>query len=496
MTEPTPEDLAAVRNESDYDADPFSNGKGQSNGLPVKRRTYTPENQRLLPQSVDAEKGLLSSLLIAPRDILGLCVEKGLKPDWFQMPNHALIYEAVVSLHTAGKPVDFISVTAHLRDCRELENAGGAVYVTELFTFLPTAANAAYYIDLLAEKAIARAIIRTCAEFGSKAYDSDAIHEIQNQFEAAVLAINRTAEAKAITFARDILPEAEAEFIDRLNRPGSIAGLSTGFRGLDLMTDGLCPCEVTVIAARTSNGKTALAANIAEHIAVTLQKPVLVFSVEMNGKQFLQRMALSLGRLNAEKIRAGTFSQSDIDRYRRAVDTLTAAPLIVEHQYRLTVQELQARARRIHDKHGVAAIIVDYVQLLESDTKRAQHGDEARISEASAGIKHLSLELRVPVIEIAQLNRTPDKRESGRPAISDLRGSGSLEQDADKILLIHRPELYAIGEERDDLLGVADLIVGKNRSGSTGEVPLTFLREFCRFESRAMEVEEQPGLNI
>jgi replicative DNA helicase len=271
---------------------------------------------------------------------------------------------------------------------------------------------------------------------------------------------------------------------------GSVTGLPTGFTEFDQMTSGLHQAEMIVIAARPSMGKTALAMNIAEHVALVEGKPVAVFSLEMSSQQLVQRLLCSRAKVNLQRVRNGFLSERDFPSLTAAASRLAAAKLFIDDSPGLSIAELRAKARRLVASHQVQLLVIDYLQLLRSTSRRAQDNRQIEISEISGGIKSLAKELNIPIIVIAQLNRQPDARakEGGRPRLSDLRESGSIEQDADVVGLLVRPEYYETDEEaKQEKAGEAELIIAKQRNGPTGDVPLTFLKEYTRFENRARE---------
>jgi replicative DNA helicase len=271
---------------------------------------------------------------------------------------------------------------------------------------------------------------------------------------------------------------------------GSVTGLPTGFVELDRMTSGLHPAEMIVIAARPSMGKTAFAMNIAEHVAMDIGKAVAVFSLEMSSQQLVQRILCSRAKVDLQRVRNGFLSERDFPNLTAAASQVAAAKMFIDDTPGLTVTELRAKARRIKSQHDIQLIVIDYLQLLRSMSRRAQDNRQLEISEISSGIKALAKELSLPIIVIAQLNRQPDTRakEGGRPRLSDLRESGSIEQDADVVGLLVRPEYYETDDEgKQERAGEAELIIAKQRNGPTGDVPLTFLKQYTRFESRARE---------
>lgn len=461
-------------------------------GAEIQRKaTYLPDTHRLLPQSPDAERGVLSSMLLAPREVCGMCVEKRITKDHFHIPSHADIYFECMAMWDKNQPIDFISLTQQLRDKSMLDQCGGAAFITELFTFLPTAANAAYYIELIEEKFTLREMIKTCTEYASRGYDEqDDVPALLDGVETKILAIRDGGQITKLQNPKAGVVEAIG-MIERLyEAKGSITGLSTGFHDIDNATDGLQPAEMIVIAARPSMGKTALAMNMAEHIAIDLQLPVVVFSLEMSYGQLMKRTLCSRARVNLRRVREGMLSERDFPALQVAASKIAESKLFIDDSSMLSILELRAKARRMKFTHDIQAIFIDYLQLLRSTSKRASENRQIEVAEISGGLKALAKELGIPVVVLAQLSRKADERE--RPVLSDLRESGAIEQDADVVAFLTREEYYAVtDQERIDAQGKATLHVAKNRNGDVGPIPLTFLKEFTRFETRAREYNEE-----
>lgn len=458
--------------------------------------SYLPDIHRLLPQSPDAEQGVLSSFLLSPRDVGGLCAEKLIKPEHFHIPAHATIYGVLMEMWDGNKPIDFITLTQVLNDRSLLDQVGGAAFVTGLFTFLPTAANAAYYVEILQEKFTLREIIRVCTEYAARSYDEqDDVPTLLNDVEQKVFAIAQDRFKDRVASMKQMVVQAIGSIQELYDRRGSITGLPTGFADLDKMTDGLHGSEMIIIAARPSMGKTALAMNIAEHVAVDLKKPVAVFSLEMSSQQLVQRLLCSRARVNLGRVRDGFLAERDFPALQAAASKLAEAKIFIDDTSGLSILELRAKARRLKSQHDIAAIFIDYLQLLRSTSRRAQDNRQLEIAEISSGLKAIAKELNIPVVVLAQLNRNPEQRSGdskGRPRLSDLRESGSIEQDADLVGLLVREEYYADSdEEKKDVEGKATLIIAKQRNGPVGDVPLTFLKEFTRFETRARGADEE-----
>lgn len=487
MIEPTPEEIAAAS------AEP-----------PAARRkeTYLPDIHRLLPQSADAEQGVLCSILLQPKETLSLCAQACITPEWFHIPAHMDIYRTVVSMNDNGKPIDIVTVTQELRDRQLLDRCGGAAFVTQLFMFLPTAANATYYISIIEEKYTLRQIIRTATEYASRGYnDTEDASQLLEEYERSTLAIGRHRyKAGNITLAKEAVTSAIEQIEHYYEHKGIIGGIRTGFHDLDRKIDGLHKQEMVVFAARPSMGKTALAMGMVEFIAVESRIPVGVFSLEMSTTQLMQRMICGRARVNLARVRAGEIEDFEFPRLTQAASQLGGAAIVFDDQSDMTIQELRGRARRMVQAHGVQAIFVDYLQLIRSSSPRAAENRQIEVAEVSAGLKAMAKELDVAVVVLAQVNRSVDSRGgSGRPRLSDLRESGTIEQDADVVGFITRPEVYAeTEEERRDLCGFADLIIAKQRNGEIGDVPLTFIKQFTRFENRFTPCveEQQPVLGI
>jgi len=475
-------------------------GNGPGRGWPEKNgglrggHSLTSSAQdihRTPPNSVEAEQGVLGSMLISPRDTIAECVEK-INEEYFYVPAHQTIYTVLVELWNAGQAIDLITFTQVLRDRNLLESLGGAAFITGLFTFVPTAANVQYYIDIVRDKYILREIIAAATESVRRAYEEqDEVNNLLDEVEQRIFAVGEDRFKGQMLSMKDQVMEA-IESIEKLyERKGGITGISTGFVEFDRMTSGMHGAEMIVIAARPSMGKTALVMNIAEHVAVQEKLSVGVFSLEMSSQQLVQRLLCSRARVNLQKVRDGFLAERDFPSLTAAASKLAEAKIFIDDSAGLSILELRAKARRLKAQQDVQLIIVDYLQLLRSTSRRAQDNRQLEISEISAGIKGLAKELKIPIIVVAQLNRQPEARSGGKPRLSDLRESGSIEQDADLVGLLVRPEIYEEDEEaRAEKAGEAELIIAKQRNGPVGEIPLTFLKEFTRFETRARNVSD------
>ena len=455
-----------------------------------EKATYSPDIHRLLPQSQDAELGVLGSILLSPQTVMGECVEKKISPEHFHVPAHATIYEVLRELYDARRPIDLILLTQLLRDRNLLDKVGGPAFVTSLFSFVPTAANAAFYIEILKEKHTLREVIVTCNEFSARCYEEqEDVDSFLDQVETRVFRIAQERLGDRSFRIKDSVMDA-LESIEKLyERKGEITGVPTGYSDLDKMTDGLHAAEMIVIAARPSMGKTALAMNIAENVALQSQMAVAIFSLEMSSQQLVQRLLCSRARVNLQKVRDGFMADRDFHNLTEAASRLADSKIFIDDTAGLSILEMRAKSRRLKSQHDIKLIVIDYLQLLRGSSKRAQDNRQLEIAEISSGVKALAKELEIPIIVLAQLNRNPENRtgdSKGRPRLSDLRESGSIEQDADLVGLLVREEYYADSdEEKQESEGKATLIIAKQRNGPVGDVPLTFLKEFTRFEDRA-----------
>ncbi|PYK87525.1 MAG: replicative DNA helicase [Verrucomicrobia bacterium] len=436
-------------------------GLAQQSGGRVFQSSPTGSAQdihRAPPHSVEAEQGVLGSMLIAPQDVIPECVEK-IKEEYFYVPAHQTVFRVLVEQWSAGQAIDLITFTQTLRDQNVLETIGGASFVTSLFTFVPTAANVEYYLEIVRDKYVLRQIIITCTEGVRRAYEEQGeVGPLLDEVEHNIFKVGDDRfKSQLLTMKEQVMGALES--IEKLyERRGGITGLSTGFI-----------------------------------VAVNQKKPVAVFSLEMSSQQLVQRMLCSRARVNLQRVRDGFLGERDFPSLTAAASKLADAKIFIDDSPSLEILELRAKARRLKAQQNVELVLIDYLQLLRSATRRAKENRQLEISEISAGLKALAKELNIPVIVVAQLNRQPEARSGGKPRLSDLRESGSIEQDADLVGLLVRPEIYEEDEEaRAEKEGEAELIIAKQRNGPVGEIPLTFLKEFTRFEDRARNVRE-PG---
>jgi replicative DNA helicase len=463
------------------------------------RAAALPALDRLPPHDIQMEMGVLGCALLEPNQCIGECVES-LKDDGklaFYDLRHQTIYETLEHMFNARLPVDLITVQQHLKDRQLLEQIGGIAYLSQLQDAVPSAANLSYYLEKVKEKYLLRKLIQTCSGVIGQIYDFDGeVEALLDEVEKEVLRVNESRVQTGMKPIAGLVSDAIQTIEHYFGRNGELGGLATGFADLDKMTDGLHGGEMIIIAARPSMGKTSLAMNIAEHVAVELKQPVGVFSLEMSAQSLILRMMCSLARVNLRSIREGFMSETDFPKLTSAAGRLSASKLFIDDTAGLSILQLRARARRMAQQHGIKLFVIDYLQLLNSTARRAQENRQQEIADISSGIKALAKELNVPIIVLAQLNREIEKDKNRKPRMSDLRESGSIEQDADLVGLLHKPD----SEDEDAAAPVesdgipVNLVIAKQRNGPTGDVNLTFLKPYTRFESAAkFSDEDVPG---
>lgn len=453
------------------------------------------KTDRLPPHAPEAEQGVLGCVLLSPNDCLGQCIEK-LKAgqDVFYDLRHQTIYTALVEMYDQREAIDVITVQQRLKDKQLLDQIGGIPYLNALQDAVPSAANVTYYADIVQEKYLLRKMIQACTNVVAKVYDYEGeVDVLMDEVERDILQISESRVQGGAQAAKVLVHKAIGTIENYFSRQGSLGGLGTGFPDLDKMTDGLHGGEMIVIAARPSMGKTSFAMNIAESVVLNQKVPVGVFSLEMTSESLVMRMLCSNARVNLRNIREGFMSESDFPKLTSSAGRLSNAPLFIDDTPALSILQLRARARRMSQQYGIKLFVVDYLQLLHSTSRRSQDNRQQEISEISSGIKALAKELNVPVIVLSQLNRELERDKSRKPRLSDLRESGAIEQDADLVGLLYKPSAgdedeAAAPEEQD---GVAvNLLIAKQRNGPTGDVNLTFLKSYTRFESAAKVSDE------
>ncbi len=433
---------------------------------------------------------MLGCLLLSPNDCIGDTIEK-LKggAQVFYDLRHRSLYQHLVEMFDGKHAIDLVTIAQRLKDRGELEGVGGLGYLAELPDKVPSAANLDYYINIVWEKFLLRKMLLTCTDIAGRVYEYEGeLDALLDEAEKDILSIAESRVETTSVSMKELVRRAINKIEEFHQNQGALTGVATGFVDFDRMTTGLHEGEMIVIAARPSVGKTSLAMNIAEHVALELKQPVGVFSLEMTSESLVLRMLCSRARVNMRKIRDGFLAERDFPKLTGTAGKLTSAPLFIDDSSGLSILQLRAKARRMKQQYGIKLFVIDYLQLLHSTSRRAENRQQ-EIAEISGGIKALAKELKVPVIVLAQLNRDLEKRGPGeRPRLSDLRESGSIEQDADLVGLLYREgkkEADEDGNEFEQESIPVKLFIAKQRNGPVGEVDLTFLKSITRFESAA-----------
>lgn len=430
------------------------------------------------PQNLDAEKSLLGAVLIDEETLAD--ISEHVTPKDFYDKRHALIFGGMMRLYEHHRPVDLLTLTDELKKKDELETIGGSAYLTELTNYVPTAAHAEAYAEMVALKAVRRRLIKASAEISELGYDEDTnVQELLEKAEAELFSVSDQSLKQDLTSIEQILTESFDRMEELHRNKGALRGVRTGYRDLDNMTAGLQRSDLIILAARPAMGKTTLVTNLAYNVATVAKQPVLFFSLEMSKEQLVDRMLADASGVDAWNIRTGNLSDEDFSKLSEAMGEMAEAPIYIDDTPGLSVLEMRTKARRAAHEAPLGLIIVDYLQLMtasgRSDGNRVQE-----VSEISRGLKLIARELNVPVIALSQLSRTVENRSPQIPQLADLRESGSIEQDADIVMFIYREAYYNPETEREN---ITDLIIAKHRNGPVGKVELYFHPERLRFMS-------------
>ncbi len=429
------------------------------------------------PHNMEAEESVIGAAMLSP-DAANEALEL-LRPEDFYKPVHQLIFEAITGLFDGNQPIDAITVADALRRTEKLDRIGGVSYLTSLLERVPTTSNIVYYAGIVDETASRRRLMRAGSEVGALAMQTDVpIEEVIDRAEARVFAVAERQVGDGLVAVGPMLQQTLEKIEELGTRGADITGLATGFRDLDKMLTGLQPANLMVIAARPSMGKSALALNIAQHVAGN-DNPVAVFTLEMSREEIVTRLLSSMASVDSSRLRTGQLGPELWQKVVREASKLYQMPLYVDDSPDLTVTAIRAKSRRLARHKGLGLVVVDYMQLMQGPSRSENRQQE--IAEISRSLKNLARELHIPVIAVSQLNRALEQRENKRPRLGDLRESGAIEQDADIVLFIYRDEYY--NPEKTDSLGIAEVNVAKHRAGAVGNVMMTFAAEFTRFRN-------------
>jgi replicative DNA helicase len=445
--------------------------------------------ERQLPQSLEAEQAVLGSLILLPErcDEVALVI----KEDDFYDDANRRIYAQMHRLHESGKQIDPMLLVQALKDSGEFELVGGAAYLAELGSVVPTAAHAEHYARIVREKSTLRSLILASTDILRDAYDPTVDpREMLSRAEERVFGIlEEKGEGKVHTI-RDVLHQSISRIHARMKQDHAFGGIETGFDDFDEMTGGLHGSELLILAARPSMGKTALALNMVEHVAINLREPTLFVSLEMSAIELGDRLLCSRARVNGHRLRNGHITNEERTLLTKTANEISGAPLFIDDMPSRTMTEIAANARRIKRRDRLKLIVIDYLQLIDPDNSRDPRQEQ--VAKIARRLKGLARELDVPVLCLAQLNRQVESSRDNKPQLSNLRESGAIEQDADVVMFVHRDEYYQTNEEdRQRVRGEADLLIRKQRNGPTGDVKLTWLHDFTRFTNAAPQQHEE-----
>ena len=443
-------------------------------------------NEKVLPHNIDAEKSVLGSMFLSK-----YALQKGIEAltkDLFYLEANGIIFETIKNLREKLISIDMTTVTEELENQKQLKKIGGIEYLTEIINFVPTAANIDEYIRIVEEKAILRRLIEEATQIVSSGYDQgEDINDGLDNAEKKILNVVKTKKGTEFRSIQDVLLKTQSDLETLSKQKNEITGIPTGFYDLDKVTSGLHPNELIIIAARPAMGKTAFALNLATNIAMNTDKTVALFNMEMSGEQLAMRMLSSVGQIDGYKLKSGKLEHNDWKKFNEAMSRLAETKLFIDDTSGMTISEIKAKCRRLYNSEGgLGVIIIDYLQLISGSAKYAGNRQQ-EVSEISRSLKTLAMELNVPVIALAQLSRTVEGREDKRPLLSDLRESGSIEQDADIVAFLYRDDYYTKQISIDENTSKSEFIIAKHRSGPTTTIDLIFKRNVSTFVNMLKE---------
>jgi len=445
------------------------------------------EKTKLPPQSIEAEESVLGALMVNP--LVVPRIAEILSADMFYVPANAEIYSSIMDLFNSSKPVDIITVSEHLNSKGKLQQVGGRSKINDLAMQVVTTSNCEYYANIIAEKSSLRDLINAGADIVEMAYEEGSTVNVLEVAEQAIFAIGQKRTKSDLVHIKDIVGESYEQIDARYHNSDELSGVPTGFYDLDAMTSGLQKSDLIILAARPSVGKTAFALNIAQNVGVSAKKPVLIFSLEMKKDQLVQRMLCSQAEIDMGRLKSGRMQNKDWIDLSEAMGILSEAPIYIDDTPVLTITDLRAKCRKAAMKLGdLGLVVIDYLQLMEGTTKGG-NADTNRVNVISAisrGLKGVAREVDVPIIALSQLSREVEKRQDKKPMLSDLRESGSIEQDADIVMFIHREDYYGKDNVEVENRGKAEIIIAKQRNGQVGSVELLFQANITKFKNKAV----------
>ncbi|MDQ0209118.1 replicative DNA helicase [Alkalicoccobacillus murimartini] len=446
---------------------------------------------RTPPQNIEAEQAVLGAIFLS--DTALITSTERLIPEDFYRAAHQRIYQVMVELAEKGEPVDLVTVTADLQDRKWLEEIGGVSYLGDIANAVPTAANVEYYSRIVEEKSVLRRLIRVATDIAAEGYASEEeVDTILNEAEKTILEVSHRQNSSAFISIKDVLVETYDRIEMLQNQTGDITGIATGFSELDKMTAGFQRNDLIIVAARPSVGKTAFALNIAQNVATKTEENVAIFSLEMGASQLVQRMLCAEGNIDAQRMRTGALNDEDWQKLTMAMGSLSKAGIYIDDTPGVKVNDIRAKCRRLKQEGGLGMIMIDYLQLIQGNGRSGENRQQ-EVSEISRTLKAIARELEVPVIALSQLSRGVEQRQDKRPMMSDIRESGSIEQDADIVAFLYRDDYYDKESENQNII---EIIIAKQRNGPVGTVELAFVKEYNKFvnlDRRHDERDIPPG---
>ena len=446
-------------------------------------------NNKTMPHDIQAEQSVLGAMFMSTK-ALRKCTESLFKEN-FYLDSHSKIFEVIKDLAENDRPIDMTIVVSELEKRKILNQVGGIEYITELTSIVPSAANADEYIRIVIENAVKRRLIETALKIETDSYNwSDSLDELLDKSEKELMEIGKTRNASEFQSIQDVLMKTQASLEKLSQSKGEITGLATGFHYLDKITSGLHQNELIIIAARPAMGKTAFALNIATNIAMDSGKTVALFNLEMPAEQLAMRMLASVGQINSRKLTSGNLENNDWKRVNEAISRLAETKIYIDDTPGISIGEIRAKSRRLHAEGNLGIIVIDYLQLISVNSKYSGNRQQ-EIAEISRSLKTLAMELNVPIIALAQLSRSVDSRDDKKPILSDLRESGSIEQDADIVAFLYREDYYDPTKAIDENTSKSEFIIRKHRNGPTTTVNLIFKRDKSTFVNFDNDIERE-----
>src|SRR4051812_448339 len=443
---------------------------------------------QLPPQNMEAEQAVLGAIFLEPSSLT--LASEILLPEDFYRGAHQRIFNAMLKLNDKGEAVDLITVTEELSATKLLEDTGGISYLSELAGSVPTAANIEYYAKIVEEKSILRRLIRTATSIAQDGFTrEDEVEVLLGEAEKSILEVAQRKKVGAFHHIKDVLVRTYDNIEVTHNRVGDITGIATGFAELDQMTAGFQRNDLIIVGARPSVGKTAFALNIAQNVATKTDENVAIFSLEMGAEQLVMRMLCAEGNIDAQRLRTGSLTDDDWGKLTMAMGSLASAGIFIDDTPGVRISDIRSKCRRLKQEHGLGMILIDYLQLILGSGRSGENRQQ-EVSEISRSLKQLARELKVPVIALSQLSRGVEQRQDKRPMMSDIRESGSIEQDADIVAFLYRDDYYDKESENKNII---EIIIAKQRNGPTGTVSLAFVKEYNKFVNLETRYNDAPG---